>query len=163
MNIKAVIWDLDGTLLDTLDDLTASTNAALAQNGLPVRTREEVRRFVGNGIRRLMMLAVPGGEANPAFDKALEDFTRHYGTAPLDGVPNFALLGYDCATYILRNIQANKGTFDPEVPARHIGLQSSFDIKPYDADNSDSEAGYYNDAIYIITYLSGDSVTTSVL
>ena len=91
------------------------------------------------------------------------DFTRHYGTAPLDGVPNFALLGYDCATYILRNIQANKGTFDPEVPARHIGLQSSFDIKPYDADNSDSEAGYYNDAIYIITYLSGDSVTTSVL
>lgn len=91
------------------------------------------------------------------------DFTRHYGTAPLDGVPNFALLGYDCATYILRNIQANKGTFDPEVPARHIGLQSSFDIKPYDADNSDSEAGYYNDAIYIISYLSGDSVTTSVL
>ena len=63
----------------------------------------------------------------------------------------------------MRNIQANKGTFDPEVPARHIGLQSSFDIKPYDADNSDSEAGYYNDAIYIITYLSGDSVTTSVL
>ena len=91
------------------------------------------------------------------------DFTRHYGVAPLDGVPNFALLGYDSATYILRNIQANKGTFDPEVPARHVGLQSAFDIKPYDAGNSESNAGYYNDAIYIITYLSGDNVITSVL
>ena len=92
MNIKAVIWDLDGTLLNTLDDLAASVNAALAQNGMPLRSTEEVRAFVGNGIRRLMMRAVPGGEANPAFDKALEDFTRHYGahsrdrTRPYDGI-----------------------------------------------------------------------------
>ncbi|MGM9845046.1 MAG: LysM peptidoglycan-binding domain-containing protein [Muribaculaceae bacterium] len=93
----------------------------------------------------------------------VSDFTRHYGVAPLDGVPNFALLGYDTAAYILRNIQANKGTFDPEVPARHVGLQSAFDIKPYDAGNSEANAGYYNDAIYIITYLSGDNVITSVL
>ena len=92
MNIKAVIWDLDGTLLNTLDDLAASVNAALAQNGMPLRSTEEVRAFVGNGIRNLMMRAVPDGEANPAFDKALEDFTRHYGahsrdrTRPYDGI-----------------------------------------------------------------------------
>ena len=92
MNIKAVIWDLDGTLLNTLDDLAASVNAALAMNGMPLRSTEEVRAFVGNGIRKLMMRAVPGGEANPAFDKALEDFTRHYGahsrdrTRPYDGI-----------------------------------------------------------------------------
>ena len=92
MNIKAVIWDLDGTLLNTLDDLAASVNAALAMNGMPLRSTEEVRAFVGNGIRRLMVRAVPGGEANPAFDKALEDFTRHYGahsrdrTQPYDGI-----------------------------------------------------------------------------
>ena len=92
MNIKAVIWDLDGTLLNTLDDLAASVNAALAMNGMPLRSTEEVRAFVGNGIRNLMMRAVPGGEANPAFDKALEDFTRHYGahsrdrTQPYDGI-----------------------------------------------------------------------------
>ena len=92
MNIKAVIWDLDGTLLNTLDDLAASVNAALAQNGMPLRSTEEVRAFVGNGIRKLMIRAVPGGEANPAFDKALEDFTRHYGahsrdrTQPYDGI-----------------------------------------------------------------------------
>ena len=92
MNIKAVIWDLDGTLLNTLDDLAASVNAALAMNGMPLRSTEEVRAFVGNGIRRLMVRAVPDGEANPAFDKALEDFTRHYGahsrdrTRPYDGI-----------------------------------------------------------------------------
>ena len=92
MNIKAVIWDLDGTLLNTLDDLAASVNAALAMNGMPLRSTQEVCAFVGNGIRRLMMRAVPGGEANPAFDKALEDFTRHYGahsrdrTRPYDGI-----------------------------------------------------------------------------
>lgn len=50
MNIKAAIWDLDGTLLNTLDDLAASTNAALAANGLPTHTTDEVRMFVGNGI-----------------------------------------------------------------------------------------------------------------
>ena len=92
MNIKAVIWDLDGTLLNTLDDLAASVNAALAMNGMPLRSTEEVRAFVGNGIRNLMLRAVPGGEANPAFDKALEDFIRHYGahsrdrTRPYDGI-----------------------------------------------------------------------------
>ena len=92
MRIKAVIWDLDGTLLDTLDDLTASTNAALAQNGLPVRTREEVRRFVGNGIRRLIGLAVPQGEENPAFQAVYDAFVAHYGahssdhTRPYDGI-----------------------------------------------------------------------------
>lgn len=92
MNIKAVIWDLDGTLLNTLDDLAASVNAALAMNGMPLRSTEEVRAFVGNGIRNLMIRAVPGGEANPAFDKALEDFIRHYGahsrdrTRPYDGI-----------------------------------------------------------------------------
>lgn len=92
MNIKAVIWDLDGTLLNTLDDLAASVNAALAMNGMPLRSTEEVCAFVGNGIRKLMMRAVPDGEANPAFDKALADFTRHYGahsrdrTRPYDGI-----------------------------------------------------------------------------
>lgn len=92
MNIKAVIWDLDGTLLNTLDDLAASVNAALAMNGMPPRSTQEVRAFVGNGIRNLMMRAVPDGEANPAFDKALADFTRHYGahsrdrTRPYDGI-----------------------------------------------------------------------------
>lgn len=92
MRIKAVIWDLDGTLLDTLDDLAASTNAALMQQGLPIRTKEEVRAFVGNGVRNLMIRAVPGGEEHPAFEAVLAGFVAHYGvhsrdnTKPYDGI-----------------------------------------------------------------------------
>ena len=115
MNIKAVIWDLDGTLLNTLDDLAASVNAALAMNGMPLRSTEEVRAFVGNGIRKLMMRAVPGGEANPAFDKALEDFTRHYGahsrdrTRPYDGI--LEMLDRLSAAVVKHAIVSNKIDF----------------------------------------------------
>ena len=92
MNIKAAIWDLDGTLLNTLDDLAASTNAALAENGLPTHTVDEVRMFVGNGIGKLMERAVPQGRENPLFQKAYDAFVAHYGahsrdhTKPYDGV-----------------------------------------------------------------------------
>jgi len=93
MRIKAVIWDLDGTLLNTLDDLAASTNAALKQNGLSERTTDEVRQFVGNGVRRLIELAVPEmGEKHPKFGQVLDSFVAHYGehsrdnTRPYDGI-----------------------------------------------------------------------------
>lgn len=71
MNIKAAIWDLDGTLLNTLDDLAASTNAALAENGLPTHTVDEVRMFVGNGIGKLIERAVPDGQDNPQVSSGL--------------------------------------------------------------------------------------------
>ena len=56
-----ILFDLDGTLLDTLQDLTDSTNHALARFGYPARTREQIRCFVGNGAARLIRLAVPEG------------------------------------------------------------------------------------------------------
>lgn len=76
--IDAVIFDLDGTLLDTLDDLRNSVNASLAEYGLPLRTLAEVRAFVGNGVRNLMIRAVPGGEDNPLFEDIFDCFKRHY-------------------------------------------------------------------------------------
>ena len=92
MNIKAAIWDLDGTLLNTLDDLAASTNAALAANALPTHTTDEVRLFVGNGIGKLIERAVPNGRENPKFQAVYDAFVAHYGmhsrdhTKPYDGV-----------------------------------------------------------------------------
>ncbi|MCH5139104.1 HAD hydrolase-like protein, partial [Clostridiaceae bacterium UIB06] len=68
-----VIFDLDGTLLNTLDDLTDSVNYALKLNDFPARTIEEVRSFVGNGVARLMELSVPQGLDNPQYDKCLAD------------------------------------------------------------------------------------------
>ena len=75
---KLIVFDLDGTLLDTLDDLTNAVNYALQKIGLPVRTREEVRSFVGNGIARLMALAV-GEEYAHLQAEALETFKTYYG------------------------------------------------------------------------------------
>ena len=88
----AVLFDLDGTLLNTLQDLADATNAALAAYGLPVRTVDEVRRFVGNGVRLLMERAVPGGAQHPQFEAILAYFKEYYAahcrvnTAPYPGV-----------------------------------------------------------------------------
>lgn len=86
------IFDLDGTLLSTLGDLAASCNYALRTNGLPERTIDEVRQFVGNGVKKLMERAIPGGLDNDKFDKTYADFRQHYmqhnldTTKPYDGV-----------------------------------------------------------------------------
>ena len=64
-----VLFDLDGTLLDTLDDLTDSANHILETNGYPLRTREEIRSFLGNGSRRLIARALPDGEETPRFEE----------------------------------------------------------------------------------------------
>lgn len=86
------IFDLDGTLLSTLDDLAASCNYALRSNNMPERTTEEVRQFVGNGVKKLMERAIPDGLSNPLFEKTYADFRQHYmqhnldTTRPYDGV-----------------------------------------------------------------------------
>ena len=86
------IFDLDGTLLSTLGDLAASCNYALRTNGLPERTIDEVRQFVGNGVKKLMERAIPGGLDNYKFYKTYADFRQHYmqhnldTTKPYDGV-----------------------------------------------------------------------------
>ena len=69
MKKTTVVFDLDGTLLDTLQDLANAVNYALEQQGMPKRTLEEVRCFVGNGVRLLMIRAVPDGESNPLFEE----------------------------------------------------------------------------------------------
>ena len=78
MNIKAAIWDLDGTLLNTLDDLAASTNAALTANGLPTHTTDEVRMFVGNGSGKPIERAVPNGRENPRYQAADHSLVAPY-------------------------------------------------------------------------------------
>lgn len=87
--MTGILWDLDGTLLDTLGDLADAVNYALTQFGYPVRTLEEVRRFVGNGARRLIAQAAP---EDADVDAVLEVFHTYYDahsqikTRPYDGV-----------------------------------------------------------------------------
>lgn len=89
---KAVIFDLDGTLLDTLLDLKNSVNYALREFGYPERTTDEVRRFIGNGVIKLMKRAAPKGIDEDAFEKCFNCFRTHYlehmydNTKPYEGV-----------------------------------------------------------------------------
>jgi len=93
MSYQTYIFDLDGTLLDTLGDLAASVNYAMRTHGMPEHSVDEVCRFVGNGVRRLMERAVPGGAAHPEFEAAFAAFRRHYmehsldTTRPYEGIP----------------------------------------------------------------------------
>ena len=82
MATKAVIFDLDGTLLNTLDDLYTSVNYALQHYNFPLRTKEEVKNFIGNGIKDLMTRACPANIEN--FDEVLAFFKAHYSVHSQD-------------------------------------------------------------------------------
>ena len=79
---KLVIFDLDGTLLDTLDDLSAAVNYAMEQRGFPQHTREEYMKMVGHGARNLMSQALPLEHAHDEalIDAVLADFRAYYNT-----------------------------------------------------------------------------------
>ncbi len=101
MLINTIIFDLDGTLLDTLADLTNSVNYALETYGLPTHSQERVRQMVGNGVTVLMERAIPGGRSFAEFDNCLKDFKAHYEihkkdfTKPFPGIMDFLKDAYD--------------------------------------------------------------------
>lgn len=92
--IDTIIFDLDGTLLDTLDDLMDSVNFALGRQNFPLRTKDEIRSFVGNGIKKLVERAVPMGTDADVFDVCFKDFGDYYKlhmedkTAPYENINN---------------------------------------------------------------------------
>ena len=92
MKYQLAIFDLDGTLLNTLEDLADSTNYIMRQFGYPERTLKEVRNFVGNGIRKLLERSAPKDTASEEIDRMFEQFKEHYGahcadkTKPYDGI-----------------------------------------------------------------------------
>lgn len=105
------IFDLDGTLLDTLGDLASSVNYALRMHNMPEHSLEDIRRFVGNGVRKLMERAVPQGAQNPCFDEAFATFRQYYmqhsldTTRPYEGIPETleALKARGCHLAVVSN------------------------------------------------------------
>lgn len=77
---SSIIFDLDGTLLDTLDDLKDSVNHVLASHSMPVRSRDEIRSFVGNGLPTLIRRSVPDGTPESVSEKLTKEMTVYYRT-----------------------------------------------------------------------------------
>ena len=111
MKYNTYIFDLDGTLLDTLADLAASCNYALRTHGMPEHSIDDVRRFVGNGVRKLMERAIPDGAANPDFEATFATFREYYmlhsldTTKPYPGVPEVLaeLKAHGCRLAVVSN------------------------------------------------------------
>lgn len=138
---RAVIFDLDGTLLDTLQDLACSVNYALEQFGLRQRSVAEIRRFLGNGVRNLMGLSVPAGLSADQFERVLETFRAHYllhcydHTAPYPGVESVLQAlkqrGYALAHCVKQGGRGGEGA-EPAVFSRpyssgHWGKRGNFE------------------------------------
>lgn len=75
---KTVLFDLDGTLLHTLTDLAACVNRALEKHGQATHPEDRIRGFIGQGVRMLLIQALPDGEANPLFDRIMADYRADY-------------------------------------------------------------------------------------
>lgn len=111
MRYRCAIFDMDGTILNTLEDLADSTNAALSLSGYPERSIDEVRSFVGNGIRLLIERAVPEGISVAETDRVHADFMKYYQvhcadkTRPYDGIRETiaALQRGGCQTAVVSN------------------------------------------------------------
>ena len=146
------IFDLDGTLLDTLQDLANSVNYALSQHGMPTHSTDSIRGFVGNGVRLLMERAVPDGAQNPQFEATYASFRQHYmqhsldTTRPYDGVPELIheLKARGCKMAVVSNkmmaaTQSLVRHFFPEIEVA-IGEHESAGIRKKPAPDTVYEA-----------------------
>ena len=92
MKYKLAIFDMDGTILSTLDDLANGVDYALSENGLPARSKQETRAALGRGVRFLIEQSVPAGFSDAEISKVEEDFLKYYkvhsmdNTRPYDGI-----------------------------------------------------------------------------
>lgn len=123
MKYKAVIFDMDGTILNTLEDLKNATNYSLRQFGMPERSLEEVRMFVGNGIRKLVERAVPAGTPKENIDQVFDVFLEYYeihsadNTSPYPGI--LELVEKLKKSGIKTAVSTNKA----DVPAQELGRE----------------------------------------
>lgn len=146
MKYKAILFDLDGTLLDTLEDLAEAVNEALRRRGFPLHTTEEYRKMVGHGVRNLVTVALPEAfRTDEAFiDSCLADFKAYYTehidvhTRPYPGIPELlSRLHGSGARIAVASNKFQEGTeqliaeFFPGIPfVAILGNRPGYPIKP---------------------------------
>lgn len=159
------IFDLDGTLLDTLQDLASAVNYALRQYGMPEHSLDDIRRFVGNGVRLLMERAIPEGAHHPQFEDVFATFRQYYmahsldTTRPYDHIPELLhhLKSNGCQLAVVSNkmmaaTQELVAHFFPEIEVA-IGEHEAAGIRKKPAPDTVFEAlrqlGNVTSAVYV--------------
>jgi len=143
MKYRGILFDLDGTLLDTLEDIADAVNYAMRKYGFPQISVPQVRAFVGNGLENLMTRCIPGGKEDPLFYDIYHDFKAFYlnhclvKTKPYDGIVELLkkLSDEGCAMAVISNKndvavkELNEVFFKEEIPVA-IGESESVKKKP---------------------------------
>ena len=170
MKFDTIIFDLDGTLLNTLDDLRDSLNDILIQKGYSTRSLEEVKRFVGNGVRNQVRLAVPGHFTEEEVSLILEEFKEHYRnnmqnkTRPYNGIMEL-LLDLNRFNYKIAIVSNKYDTAVKELAKTYFGnlipvaIGESHEVKRKPAPDSVFEAVKELDSALNKTVFVGDSET----
>lgn len=150
MKYKAILFDLDGTLLYTLEDLMIAVNETLKEYSYPIRTLEEIRRAVGNGNRRLLARSLPDGENNPYFEEIFQKYVSYYFSH--DTVTTRSYEGVDKVLSYCRKHQIKTGVITNKLHTAAVNLMEhyfpgQFDIVLGDdgirARKPEKEAGEY--------------------
>lgn len=123
MKYKAVIFDMDGTILNTLEDLKNATNYSLRQFNMPERTLEEVRMFVGNGIRKLVERAVPAGTSAEKIDEILDVFLKYYKVHSADNTSSYPGIHELVEKLKAAGIKTAVSTNKADAPAQELGKE----------------------------------------
>lgn len=123
MKYKAVIFDMDGTILNTLEDLKNATNYSLSQFNMPERTLEEVRMFVGNGIRKLVERAVPAGTSAEKIDEVLDVFLKYYEVHSADNTSSYPGIHELVEKLKAAGIKTAVSTNKADAPAQELGKE----------------------------------------
>ncbi len=123
MKYKAVIFDMDGTILNTLEDLKNATNYSLRQFNMPERTLEEVRMFVGNGIRKLVERAVPAGTSTEKIDEVLDVFLKYYEVHSADNTSSYPGIHELVEKLKAAGIKTAVSTNKADAPAQELGKE----------------------------------------
>lgn len=123
MKYKAVIFDMDGTILNTLEDLKNATNYSLRQFNMQERTLEEVRMFVGNGIRKLVERAVPAGTSAEKIDEVLDVFLKYYEVHSADNTSSYPGIHELVEKLKAAGIKTAVSTNKADAPAQELGKE----------------------------------------
>lgn len=134
---KGFIFDMDGTLLDTLPDMVLITNEVLELEGFPPHSDDEIRRFVGNGVKSFILQAIPDGASDEQVERIVQNFRSHYSDHGLSLTRQFDGMEDTLAT--LKRRDKKLGIMSNKFEAGVIAVRDKYFPGLFDATHGESD------------------------